>query len=44
MNPHIKVGRSAHYLFRTFIYYCNTNNTSTILVMEGIRAGWNKAL
>lgn len=29
---------------RTFLHYCNTNNTSTILVMEGIRAGWNKAL
>ena len=28
---------------RTLIHYCNTNNTSTLLVMEGIRAGWNKA-
>lgn len=53
MNPHIKVGWSANvpasvYVLldkcvRTFFHYCNTNNTSTILMMEGIRAGWNKA-
>lgn len=31
-------------MVRTFLQYCNISKTPTILVMEGIRAGWNKAL
>lgn len=34
MNPHIKAGWSAHYLCLYIFHYCNTSNTSTIIVME----------
>jgi len=47
-NPHIKVGWFSHYLcsyiFELLQYTEHMAHASTILVMEGIRAGWNKAL